>query len=151
VANPTAYLVDGGATALATTYISPNLLNAVVPAWFTANYYDLRVTNPDAQSDTLANAFTLVNPVPLITAVNPNTGTNSADIDVTISGNNFVNGLSAQLDGVSLLNVTFVDAATFTATVPSSGMPVGPYTMTVSNPGPLAPTNNLTNAFTVTL
>jgi hypothetical protein len=151
--NPVAYLVDGGATALATTYVSANVLNAVIPAWFTANYYDLRVTNPDAQSDTLTNAFTLTNPTPLIAGVNPYTGTTAADTDVTISGSNFVNGLSASLDGFSLLNLIVVDSATLSATVPcaSSVMPVGPYTLTISNPGPLNPTNTLVDAFTVTL
>jgi hypothetical protein len=150
VANPTVFLVDGGATALATTYVSPNALNAVIPAWFTADYYDLRVTNPDSQSDTLTNAFTLTNPIPLITSVNPYTGTDTVDTNVTINGSNFVNGLSVWLDGFSQA-VTFVNSSTLTATVPSSIMPGGPYTLTISNPGPLTPTGSQTNAFTVTL
>ena len=148
--NPTAFLVDGGATALATTYVSPNTLSAVIPAWFAAGYYDLRVTNPDSQSDTLTNAFTLTNPIPLITGVNPYTGTDNTDTDVTINGNHFVNGLSARLDGFSL-TVTFVASTTLNATVPGTIMPGGPYTLTISNPGPLTPPNSLTDAFTVTL
>jgi hypothetical protein len=149
--SPTAFLVDGGATALATTYVSANTLNAVIPAWFTASYYDLTVTNPDAQSDTLTNAFTLTNPIPLITGVNPYTGTDNADTDVSINGGNFVNGLSAWLDGFSLLAVTVVNSTTLNATVPGTIMPGGPYTLTMSNPGPLTPTNNRADAFTVTI
>jgi hypothetical protein len=153
VANPTAYLVDGGATALATTYISPNVLNAVIPAWFTADYYDLRVTNPDLQSGTLTDAFTLTNPIPLITGVLPDNGPDNADTNVVINGSNFVNGLSARLDGFSLLGVTVVDSSTVNATVPglSSVMPAGPYTVTIANPGPLNPANSLAYAFTVTI
>ena len=148
--NSTAFLLDGGATALTTTYVSPNTLNAVIPAWFAADYYDLRVTNPDAQSDTLTNAFTLTNPIPLITGVTPDNGVDNADTDVTINGNNFVNGLSAWLDGF-FPAVTFVDSTTLSATIPGTIMPGGPYTLTISNPGPLAPANSLIDAFAVTL
>ena len=148
--NPTAFLVDGGAAALVTTYVSSNTLNAVIPAWFTADYYDLTVTNPDSQSDTLTNAFTLTNPIPLITGVNPYSGMDNASTGVTINGGNFVNGLSAWLDGFSL-TVTFVDSTTLDATVPGSIMPGGLYTLTISNPGPLTPTNIQTEAFTITL
>jgi hypothetical protein len=152
VANPTAYLVDGGATALATTYVSPTTLNAVIPAWFTADFYDLRVTNPDLQSGTLTNAFTLTNPIPLITGVNPDNGPDNADTAIIINGSNFVNGLTANLDGFPLA-VTFVDSSTLNTTVPcaSSVMPAGPYTLTIANPGPLNPTGNRADAFTVTI
>lgn len=153
VINPSASLIDGGETPLATTYISPTLLYAVVPAWFSADYYDLRVTNPDLQSDTLTNAFTLTNPIPAITGLTPDTGPDSSDALVTITGGNFVNGLSAWLDGFALLGVTVVDSTTLTATIPvaSSLMPGGFYTLTVSNPGPLTPSNSLPQAFTVTV
>jgi hypothetical protein len=140
VPNPTAYLVDGGATALATTYVSANVLNAVIPAWFAADYYDLTVTNPDSQSGTLTDAFTLTNPIPLITGVTPDNGPDNADTAVTINGSNFVNGLSAWLDGFALLAVTVVDPNTLNATVPSA-----------SSAMPLAPTGSLANAFTVNL
>jgi len=150
---PTAFMVDGGATALETTYVSPSTLNAVIPAWFTADYYDLTVTNPDLQSYTLTDAFTLTNPTPLIAGVNPYTGTDNVDTNITINGSNFINGLSATLSAFSLPTVTVVNSTTLNATVPSSSsvMPGGPYTLTISNPGPLAPTNSLTDAFTVTL
>lgn len=153
VANPTVFLIDSGTTALATTYVSANTLNAVIPAWFTADYYDLRVTNPDLQSDTLLNAITLTSPIPVITGVTPDNGTDNTDTNITINGSNFVNGLSAWLDGFSLLAVTVVNSATVNATVPSSSsvMPGGLYTLTISNPGPLTPTGSQTDAFTVTL
>jgi hypothetical protein len=63
-----------------------------------------------------------------------------------------VDGLAAMLDGFTL-DVTFVDSTTLTASVPvsSSVMPGGFYTLTLSNPGPLTPGNNLTDAFTVTV
>lgn len=150
LSNPTAFLVDVGATPLATTYLSSTTLNAVIPAWFTAGYYDLTVTNPDLQSHTLTNAFTLTNPIPLITGVNPYTGTDNANTGVTISGSYFVSGLSARLDVFSL-TATWVNSITLNTTVPGTIMPGGPYTLTLSNPGPLAPTNSLADAFTVTL
>ena len=148
--NPSASLVDGGPASLSTTYLSPTSLNAVIPAWFTAGYYDLTVTNPDSQSGTLTNAFTLTNPIPLITGVNPYTGMDIVNTDATISGSNFISGLSAWLDVFSL-TVTFVNSTTLNTTVLGTIMPGGPCTLTVSNPGPLTPTNSLTDAFTVTL
>jgi hypothetical protein len=150
VSSPTAFLVDGGATALTTTYVSSTTLNAVIPAWFTADYYDLTVINPDLQSGTLTNAFTLTNPIPLISGIIPDNGADNADTDVTINGNYFVNGLSAWLDGFPL-TVTLVNSTTLSATASSAIMPSGIYTLTISNPGPLAPTNSLAAAFTVTL
>jgi hypothetical protein len=152
LSGPTASLIDGGETPLTTTYVSSTLLYAVVPAWFNADYYGVRVTNTDLQSDTLTPAFTLTNPIPLITGLTPDTGPDDSDMLVTISGSNFVDGLTATLDSFAL-GVTFVDSTTLTATVPisSSVMPGGFYTLTLSNPGPLTPSSSLTEAFTVTV
>jgi hypothetical protein len=73
-----------------------------------------------------------------------------SSVPVTITGNNFESGsgLGATLDGTSLLNVTWTSATTLTADVPSS-LPVGVYTLTVTNPGPASPSDSLANAFQV--
>jgi hypothetical protein len=102
------------------------------------------------QSDTLTNALTLTNPIPLIFGITPDNGMDNANTDTTINGSNFVNGLSALLDIFSL-TVTFVNSSTLDTNVPGTIMPGGPYTLTISNPGPLTPNNSLTEAFTVTL
>jgi hypothetical protein len=153
VANPSVYLVDGGETLVASTYVSSTALSAVIPAWFMADYYGVKVVNPDLQWDTLTNAFTLTNPVPLIAAVTPDNGPEDADTPVTITGANFVSGLSVSMEGYALLSLTFVNSTTLTGVVPvsSSVMPGGPYTVTVANPGPLAPSDSMSGAFTVTV
>ena len=51
------------------------------------------------------------------------------------------------MDGTSLLNVTWTSATTLTAVVPST-MPIGIYTLAVTNPGPSNP-GSLPNAFQV--
>jgi hypothetical protein len=67
-------------------------------------------------------------------------------VPVTITGNNFESGLQADLDGIPLLNVTWNSGTVLTAEVPSS-LPVGMYTLTVTNPGPSS--DSLANAFQV--
>jgi len=141
---------------LAVSNCAPTLIQAAVPVGIVAGYYDLTVTNPDSQSDVLPNAYTATNPIPVVAAINPNTWFTTTDRAVTITGGNFRNtgapgALRARLDGVPLLNVTYVDQNTLTAVVPcrSAGMGLGTYTLYVTNPGPTDPTGSLANAFTI--
>jgi len=135
---------------------APTTILASVPADIVAGYYDLTVTNPDSQGDTLPGAYTATNPIPLITAITPYTWFTTTDRLVTITGDNFRNtgspgGLRAALGSTPLLNVAYVSPITLTATVPSSSavMALGVYTLTVTNPGPTDPTGVLANAFTL--
>lgn len=51
--------------------------------------YNLVVTNPDGQSDTLAGAFTITDPVPVISGVSPREGAINEVLSLTINGQNF--------------------------------------------------------------
>jgi hypothetical protein len=131
-------------------------VNAVVPAGLTAGYYTVTVTNPDGQSGSLANAYTVTNPMPSVLGVNPALRPIGADFPITITGTNFVNTgapgtLMARLDGIPLTNVTYASPTTLNAVVPanSAGMGLGPYDLTVTNPGPTAPGGSLMNAVTL--
>jgi len=98
-----------------------------------------------------SNPFTVAYLEPSITAILPSTGVNTGTTDVTITGANFYDipsPASARLDVVSLENVTVVDETTINATVPAY-MAADTYDLYVTNPGPLAPTGVLTDAFTV--
>lgn len=57
-----ASVILGGSGSLATTFVSANLLRAVVPAGVPAAVYSLTVINPDAASFTLPNALTITAP-----------------------------------------------------------------------------------------
>jgi hypothetical protein len=147
VAVPTVTL---DATPLAVGAVTASTINATIPAWFWAGIYTLTVTNPDGRSATLPNAFTVTNPIPVISAVIPDNGPGNANTDVTINGSGFVDPVSASMDGFAVAT-TFVDSTTLNATVPSASMPGGVYTLTIANPGPLNPTGSRPDAFTVTM
>jgi len=90
---------------------------------------------------------------PTVSAIVPATAPNDQDTPVTITGTGFATDATgtiqptASLGDTALTDVTFVDATTLTATVPS-GLAPGLYTLTVTNPD--SGTASLTDAFTVT-
>ncbi len=57
-----ATVILGGSGSLPTTFVSANLLRAVVPAGVPAAVYSLTIINPDAASFTLPNALTVTAP-----------------------------------------------------------------------------------------
>ncbi len=145
-----------GSVSLGVSSCTPTTVLASVPVDIVAGYYDLTVTNPDGQPDTLPAAYTATNPIPLITAITPYTWFTTTDRTVTITGDNFRDtgspgNLRADLDGTPLTTVTYVSPTTLTAVVPASSalMSLGVYTLTVINPGPTDPTGVLTDAFTI--
>ncbi len=141
----------GGYNLTGVTYIDANTLSATVPAGLPVGFYTLTITNPlpSGPPASLTNAFTITYPAPSVTAIVPNTGVNTATTSVIITGTNFYATPTARLGVVSLLNVTYINATTLTATVPA-GMAAGSYPLFVINPGPGNPTGSLPNAFTVT-
>lgn len=141
-----------GATSLtAVTFVNDTTLTATVPSGMTPGVYDLTVTNPDAGSASLTNAFTVTLP-PTVSAIEPATAYNDIDTAVTITGTDFATDATgtvpptASLASTPLTNVTFVSATTLTATVPW-GMDPGTCDLTVTNPD--GGSTSLTGAFTV--
>jgi len=55
--------------------------------------YNLVVTNPDGQSDTRVGAFTITDPVPVISGVSPREGAINDVLSLTIQGQNFKEGV----------------------------------------------------------
>jgi hypothetical protein len=51
--------------------------------------YNLVVTNPDGQSDTRVGAFTITDPIPVISGVSPREGAINDVLSLTINGQNF--------------------------------------------------------------
>jgi hypothetical protein len=142
---------------LAVTGCVPNSVQASVPIDMIAGYYDLTVTNPDAQFGTLAGAYTATNPIPVVTdVILPLTVITTTDMAVTITGDHFRNTgapgvLRANVGGTPLSAVTYISPTQLSAVVPFSGpgLATGAYTVTVTNPGPTAPAGSLANGFVV--
>ena len=55
--------------------------------------YTLVVTNPDGQSDTKVGAFTITDPIPIISGVSPRQGAINDVLSLTINGQNFKEGV----------------------------------------------------------
>jgi hypothetical protein len=135
---------------------SPTSILARVPAdvplgALPAGVYDLTVTNPDSQSDTLSDAYSAINPTPLVFSISPAVAERGTTPDVTISGSNFRNvpgGLNARVGGIPLTNLTYIDPTQLQAQIPA-GLGLGVHTVEVVNPGPTNPTGSLEDAFTV--
>jgi len=127
--------------------ITATSITGITPA-LPIGVYNIVVTNPDGQSSTVSNGFTVNQAAaPTIGNIVPGVGETSGGLTVSISGSNFVVGTTATINGVALTGLNIVNATTITANTPS--LPTGVYDLVVTNPdGQIA---TLNNAFTVIL
>ena len=145
-ASPSVVLTD-------VTYIYEALLQVTVPAGTPAGVYYVEVPNPDERVGFLAEALTIVNPMPTVTGIAPAEAPNDAPVSVVISGTNFVDGAVVRLEmddeAITGTGVSVVSASQIDATFDLTGTVVGAYDVVVINPGPLEPTGRLPESFTV--
>jgi hypothetical protein len=113
------------------------------------------VTNPDTQSVTLTNGFTVTTagalPPPTVFSVSPNTGALAQNLtSVVINGNSFQSGAACNFGaGINVNSCTFNSATQLTANISiSSNAGAGSRTVSVTNPD--NQTGTLANAFSVT-
>jgi len=121
----------GGVAATSVAVGDANCITAVVPA-HAAGVVDVVVINPDAQSATLANAFTFVFTGPTISAMSPTSGTTLGGTVVSIGGTNFTAGASVSIGGSPATNVFVNSSNSITATTTAHA--VGPVNVVVTNP-----------------
>ncbi len=98
-------------------------------------------------TDTPEPPPTPVVPAPIVQAMAPNTGANTATVAVTITGQNFQPGCTASLGSVSLAGVSCPSPTTLLASVPAD-IVAGYYDLTVTNPD--GQPGSLTRAYTAT-
>jgi len=127
-----------------------NLTGAVTGVW------DVVVTNPDSQSATLTDGFTVnALPLPQITSVDPVSATNAGGVTgVILSGGNFLTTGTTEVKltkagQTDLLgtNVSVVSATQITADFDLLGADMGQWTVIVTNPD--GQSGTLTNGFEV--
>jgi hypothetical protein len=133
----------GGTAATSVTVVNATTITATTPA-HAAGAVAVVVTNPDAQSGTLANGFTYLGPAPGVTSVTPSSGPIAGGTSITVSGSNFVTGATMTIGGTAATNVTVVNATTITATTPAHA--AGVVSVVVRNPD--TQTGTLANGFT---
>jgi hypothetical protein len=93
---------------------------------------DVVVTNPDAQSDSLPDAFLYV-AAPTLVSVVPASGPQAGGTDVTLSGQDFQPGAGVTFGGISATDIVVITSGTISATTPVS--PASGYVdVVVTNP-----------------
>jgi hypothetical protein len=88
-------------------------------------------SNPGVQG---TSAVTLMNPIPVVTAINPTT-IGLGQFILVVTGSKFVNGATVLFGGAALAT-TFVSATELAASGSASAAQVGSVTVTVQNPNP---------------
>src|SRR5437879_3388488 len=146
-----------GITVNSCTFNSATQLTASITISSTATVgaRNLAVTNPDNQTGTLTNGFTVTTsgppPPPAVTSVNPNSGAQGQSLpSVVITGSNFQSGATCGFGaGITVNSCAFNSATQLTANITiSSTATVGTRNVTVTNPD--NQTGTLTNGFSVT-
>jgi hypothetical protein len=129
--------------------------NITISPTATVGTRNVTVTNPDSQTGTLPNGFTVTTsgppPPPSVSSVNPNSGAQGQSLpSVIITGSNFQSGATCSFGaGIMVNSCTFNSATQLTASITiSSTATLGPRNVTVTNPD--NQTNTLPNGFSVT-
>ena len=119
-----------------------------------AGQWNVVVTNPDAQSGTLNNGFTVTAPAPTVTSITPNSGLNTGSVDITdLAGTYFHDGTTVKLtksgqSDIVATGVTVVSATQIICSFDLTGKALGQWSVVVTNFD--AQSGTLNNGFTVT-
>jgi hypothetical protein len=156
-------LAGKGVNAVSATKITCEFV--ILPSTQTGTW-NLTVTNPDGQSGTLANAFTITNtttttqttttapPAPTVSSMLPASATSGITINITnLAGSNLLNVTSVKLtksgqSDIPATNVTVVSAAQVTCTFNLASAAPGQWNIMVTNSAGLSGIG--TNLFAVT-
>ena len=105
-----------------------------------AGVYAVTVTNTDDLSGTLAGAFTVLNPAPVIHSITPSAGENTGSVDIiALTGENFLDGAGVNLtkSGESAIPgnpVAWTNSTTLTCTFNLTDATAGAWDVEVVNP-----------------
>ena len=145
-------VVQWNGAGLVTTFVSGTQLTAIVPAANVAVAGTAQVTVKNSTgSASNPVTFTINNPVPTITSLNPNSyAAGCSSFSMTVNGTNFVSGSTVRWNGTALAT-TYVSSTQLTATV-TAALVASPGTasVTVVNPPQGGGTSNAVT-FTITV
>ncbi len=137
-------LVRFNGLAKTTTLVSSTTLTAVIPSadLNTAGTYSVTVTNPTPGGGTSSTTFTVNNPTPITSSINPTSKTvGDSQFTMIVDGSGFSASSVVQLNGVNK-STTFVSSAELTSVIETSDLTApGTFSITVLNPA----TGNISN------
>ncbi len=107
----------GGTAATGINVVSSTSITATTAA-HAPGAASVVVTNSDAQSATLSNAYTYV-AAPAVASVAPGTGPTNGGTGLTITGTNFLTGATVSFGGTAATGVTVASNTSITATAPA--------------------------------
>ena len=158
VSGLTAKLVKAGQgdiNGTSVTALSSTLTRAIFNlAAQVAGGWDVTVTNPDAQTSTLTTGFTITTlPAPTVSTVGPSSSVNVGTKTLSITGTNFVAGITAKLakagfTDISGTNVTALSSTLVRAAFLLADQGPGNWDVSVTNPDTQSAT--LTGGLTIT-
>jgi hypothetical protein len=129
--------------------------NISISSTATVGTRNVTVTNPDSQTGTLTNGFTVTTggppPPPTVSSVNPNSGAQGQSLpSVIVTGGNFQSGATCSFGaGITVNSCAFNSATQLTASITiTSTATLGTRNVTVTNPDNQSGT--LPNGFSVT-
>jgi hypothetical protein len=115
---------------------------------------DVTVANsaPGGGSGTLEDAFTLINPVPTLTSIDPGAADRGTDETVVLQGSNFVSGVTTVGfgPGITVTSTTVESSTQIRVEIKiGAGVETGPRDVTITNPTPGGGSATLAGAFTI--
>jgi DNA-binding beta-propeller fold protein YncE len=128
-----------GGFSLSARLEGPGELAAHVPAFFvqTPGFVEVRVANPPPGGGLSApDTFAVEYPVPVITALSPDSAFTGSGLTLTVLGSGFMPQAIARWNGSSRVT-TFVNSTRLQATITTADVATsGTYTVTVTHPAP---------------
>jgi PKD repeat protein len=120
-------------TATSVAFVSTTTLTGTVsiPAGAAVGSWDVVVTNPDAQTGTLSNGFTVTTPSgPVVSSLSPDNSFPGIPVTVTVAGSNFDTGATLKLNRTG-----YSDIVATGVTVVSSNMITGNFNLATATYG----------------
>ncbi len=122
----------GGAAATNVNVVTGTSITATTTA-HAAGAASVVVTNSDAQSSTLSNAYSYVlSPAPAVTSITPNAGATNGGTPLTITGANFQSGATVSFGGTAATGINVNSSTSISATAPTHA--AGTVNVVVTNP-----------------
>ena len=99
--------------------------------------YNLEVTNPDGQSDTKVGAFTITDPIPVISGVSPGQGAINSVLPLVINGQNFKDAVKVSIikssTEIVCTSPVSTDSTKILCSLDLNGAGIGDWDVTVLN------------------